>query len=158
MFTLCVILLIVGILALALELLMPGYDGFIGAVVGVLALITSAVLAVFWLDNGWIFVGTNISVLMICGYFAYLLFRKKQHSGNLINTDTLAEDPLRVDFQSLVGKEGKAVTTLRPSGEADFNGLRVQVTTNGEMVQRGTRLRVLDATPTKVIVGVVNGN
>jgi len=158
MLTLCIILLIVGILALALELLMPGYDGFIGAFVGVAALIVSAILAVVYVPHGWIFVGTNITVIVLCGYFAYMLFRRKQMNGQLVHGETLAEDLPLVDYASLVGKEGKTVTLLRPSGEADFNGLRVQVTTNDTMVERGARVRVVETQATKVVVAVVNGN
>jgi len=158
MLQLCVVLLVVGILALALELLMPGYDGFIGGVVGILALLASAVLAVWFVPGGWWFVGINITVLLVCGGVAYNYFKRGQFHGKMVLNEALAEDLPMVDYASLIGKEGKAVTLLRPAGEVDFNGTRVAVTTGGQMVERGTLVKVVEAQANKVLVSVVNGN
>jgi len=158
MLQLCIVLLVIGVLALVLELLMPGYDGFIGAIVGILALVASAILAVLHVPGGWIFVGINMTVLVLCGYFAYMYIRKHQMHGKMVLSDSLANDLPTIDYASLVGKEGKTVTQLRPSGEVDFNGTRVYVTTGDKMVDRGTMVRVVETQANKVIVNVVNGN
>jgi len=158
MLQLCIILLVVGVLALALEIIMPGYDGFIGGLVGVVALIVSAVLAVMFVPGGWWFVGINVTVLLLCGYFAWMYIRRGQLHGKMVLSEALAEDLPQLDFASLVGKEGKTITLLRPSGDVDFNGMRVQVTTNGQMVERGTMVRVVEAQANKVVVSVINGN
>jgi len=158
MLQLCIILLVVGVLALALELIMPGYDGFIGGIVGIIALIASAVLAVWFVPGGWWFVGINITVLAVCGYFAHMYFKRGQLHGKVVLADSLAEDLPQLDYASLVGKEGKAVTLLRPAGEVDFNGTRVSVTTGGQMVERGTLVKVVEAQANRVVVNVVNGN
>ncbi|MCL1787037.1 MAG: hypothetical protein FWG38_03550 [Defluviitaleaceae bacterium] len=158
MLQLCIVLLVIGVLALVLELVMPGYDGFVGAIVGVLALIVSAVLAVLFVPGGWWFVGINITILAVCSYFAWLYLRRAQLNGKMVLSDTLAEDLPQVDYASLVGKEGKATTLLRPAGEADFNGLRLEVTTKGPLVEPGTKVRVVEAHGNQVIVSVINGN
>ena len=158
MLQLCIVLLVIGILALVLELIMPGYDGFIGAVIGVAALVASAILAVMFVPGGWWFVGISATVLVVCSYFGWMYIRRGQLHGKMVLSEALGEDLPRVDFASLVGKEGKTVTLLRPSGEVDFNGLRVEVTTNGQMVERGTLVKVVEAQGNKVIVSVVNGN
>jgi len=158
MLQLCIILLVVGILALALELIMPGYDGFIGAVVGVAALIASAVLAVLFVNGGWWFVGINISVLLLCGAILFSYIRRGQLHGKVVLSDALAEDLPRIDYASLLGKEGKTITLLRPSGEVDFNGTRVEVTTGGGMVERGALVKVVDVQANKVLVSAVNSN
>lgn len=158
MLQLCIILLVIGVLALALELIMPGYDGFIGGIIGVIALIVSAVLAVLFVPGGWWFVGINLTVLAVCAYFAWLYLRRGQKGGKMVLSEALAEDLPQVDYASLVGKEGKTVTLLRPAGEVDFNGLRLEVTTKGQMVERGTRVRVVETHGNQVVVSVVNGN
>jgi len=158
MLQLCIVLLVIGILALALEVIMPGYDGFIGAVVGVVALVASAILAVMFVPNGWIFVGINVVVLAVCVHFLYMFIRRGQLHGKVVLSDALAEDLPKVDFASLMGKEGKTTTILRPSGEADFSGTRVEVTAGGQMVDRGVNVRVVDVQAGKVTVSVVNGN
>jgi len=158
MLQLCIILLVVGLLALVLEIIMPGYDGFIGAVVGVLALIASAILAVVFVPHGWIFVAVNLSVLAVCVYFAMMYIKRQQLNGKLILSEALADDLPGLDYEGLVGKEGKTVTALRPSGEVDFNGTRVEVTTGGTMVNRGALVKVVEASTGRVVVSVVNGN
>ena len=158
MLQLCIILLVVGIFALVLELIMPGYDGFIGAIIGIAALVAASVLAVLFVPWGWLFVGISVTVLAICGFFAYQYIRRGQLHGKVLLSDSLAEDVPRIDYASLLGKEGKAVTLLRPGGEVDFNGTRVEVTTNDQIVERGTLVRVVEAHSNKVVVSVVNGN
>ncbi|MCL2285460.1 MAG: hypothetical protein FWC32_03750 [Firmicutes bacterium] len=158
MLQLCIVLLVIGVLALVLELIMPGYDGFIGAVVGIAALAVSAILAVMFVPGGWWFVGINVSILLLGGYFAWMYVRKRQFHGKMVLSEALAEDLPQVDYASLVGKEGKTITKLRPAGEVDFNGTRVQVTTGGQMVERGTMVKVVEAQTNKVVVQVINGN
>lgn len=158
MLQLCIVLLVIGILALTLEIIMPGYDGFIGAVVGIAALVASAVLAIMFVDGGWVFVAIIVCFLAVCGCIARMYIRRGQLHGKIMLSESLAEDLPTIDFSSLVGKEGKTITTLRPSGEVDFNGIRVQVTTGGPMVERGTLVQVTEAQPQKVLVRVVNGN
>ena len=158
MLQLCIILLVIGILALVLELIMPGYDGFIGAIVGIAALVVSSVLAVLFVPWGWFFVGVSATVLVVCAFFAYQYIRRGQLHGRVLLSEALAEDLPRVDYSSLLGKEGRAVTLLRPGGEVDFNGIRVEVTTGSQMVERGTLVRVVEAQANKVVVSVVNGN
>ena len=158
MFYLCVALLVIGTLALVLELIMPGYDGFIGGIIGVIALVASAVLAMVFVPGGWIFVGISVTVLVICAHFAYLYVRRQQMHGKILLSDTLAEDLPQLDYPSLVGKEGKTVTQLRPTGEIDINGTRVEATALGQIVERGVKVRIVEAKANKLIVSVVNGN
>ena len=53
---------------------------------------------------------------------------------------------------ALVGKEGVATTDLRPSGMADIAGNRTDVVTDGEMIKKGTRVRVLLVEGNRVVV------
>jgi len=55
----------------------------------------------------------------------------------------------------LVGKEGVALTPLRPSGAAEIDGLRVDVVTEGEFVAVGTGVRVVKVEGTRVVVKAI---
>jgi membrane-bound serine protease (ClpP class) len=154
-----VVLLVVGTLALLLELLIPGFDGFICGIVGIVALVISAVLTVLFHPSGWLFVGVGVMVLGLLGGLVYNFVTKRQLQGRLLLNENLAEDTSAVgDLSGMVGKEGTAVTILRPYGEADFNGIRMEVTAVGTIIERGAKVRVLETHATKVIVGVVDGN
>lgn len=159
MLQLAVVLLVIGTLALLLELLIPGFDGFVCGIIGIIALVLSAILAVIFHPNGWIFVGFGVVVLGLLGGLVYNFITKRQLQGKFFLNDALAEDPDAVgDLSGMVGKEGTTVTILRPYGEADFNGIRMEVASTGSMIERGAKIRVLETHGTKVVVGVVDGN
>jgi len=158
MLQLCIFLLVVGVLAILLEIIMPGFDSFISGIIGVLALVASAVLAVLFVPGGLILVGMNLTILFLGCYFMYSYIRRKQFHGKIILSDTLAEDLPPLDVSSLLGKEGKTITLLRPYGEVDFNGVRVEVSSSGPMIERGARVKVVETHANKVVVNLVDGN
>lgn len=52
------------------------------------------------------------------------------------------------DLQSLVGKYGKTLTDLRPSGKADIDGQRFDVVSAGDYIEKND----------EIVVSAVNGN
>ena len=158
MLQLSIILLVVGILAILLELLMPGFDSFISGVVGIMALIASAIVAILFVPGGWLIVGVNVGVVGVSGYVLYTYIKRKQFHGKIVLSENLAEDLPMLDLAGLVGKEGKVVTPLRPYGEVDFNGVRVEVSSGGPLIDPGVRVRAVEADSKRVIVSVVDGN
>ena len=155
MIYLCIALLIVGAVLLFLEMWLPGVEVF--AISGLIALTVSAILAIVFVPNGW-FIVAGIG-LIVAGFlrYMYVFMKRKQLEGKLILSDTLEELQLD-DVSQLIGKVGMAVTSLRPYGEADFDGVRVEVSSNGPMIKENTRIRVLETEARKVIVGVAEGN
>ncbi|MCL1884035.1 MAG: hypothetical protein FWF81_09830 [Defluviitaleaceae bacterium] len=158
MLELCIILLVIGILAIVLELIMPGFDSFISGIIGILALIASAILAVIYVPGGWFFVVVNTTVLALAVFFLLAFIKRKQFHGRIILSENLSEDLPAIDLSGLVGKEGKTMTKLRPYGEADFNGVRVEVCAKDSLIERGVRVKVIETQANKVIVGIVDGN
>lgn len=59
--------------------------------------------------------------------------------------------PTRVTAE-LVGMEGTALTTLRPSGTVRIDGKKYDVVTRGEMIDRGTLITVLSVSGNRVVV------
>ena len=146
---LCIALLILGIIFLLLEMCLPGMEFF--AIAGIVALIVSAVLAVMYVPNGWIIVagqGVIVSGFLI---HMYRFMKRKQLQGKLIMNENL-EAPAADDISYLAGREGKTVTSLRPYGEAEFAGVRMEVSSYGPMIKEGTKVRVVDTTGRKIVV------
>jgi membrane-bound serine protease (ClpP class) len=54
--------------------------------------------------------------------------------------------------QDLVGRRGLAKSTLRPAGIADFDGHREQVVTEGDFVQAGSEVEVVQVDGNRVVV------
>jgi membrane-bound serine protease (ClpP class) len=59
------------------------------------------------------------------------------------------------DFQHLLGQEGIATTRLMPSGKTRFGDQLVNVTADGEAIDRGAPVRVIEVTGSRVVVRAV---
>jgi len=156
MFWLAVVLLVVGTLAIILELLMPGFDGFASGIIGILALAASAIVAVIFIPNAWIFVVLNLFVLGLTTGIFFTFIKRKQLHGKIILSDALVEALPEIDYPGLLGKEGMTTTHLRPYGEADFNGVRVEVSSGGPVINTGVKVKVVDVQANKVLVKETN--
>jgi len=55
-------------------------------------------------------------------------------------------------YDGLLHKEGVIVAALRPSGTAEFDGMRVSVISDGQVVPEGTRVRVVLVEGSRVLV------
>ncbi|HOE12589.1 MAG TPA: NfeD family protein [bacterium] len=56
------------------------------------------------------------------------------------------------DADSLLNQEGVAVSDLRPSGVATINGTRMDVMTDGDYIEVGTRVRVVEVASNRIVV------
>lgn len=54
--------------------------------------------------------------------------------------------------KDLVGKFGTAITNLRPSGKAEIDGALLDVTTQGDLVAKGTKIEVIAQKSNNIIV------
>jgi membrane-bound serine protease (ClpP class) len=54
--------------------------------------------------------------------------------------------------RELIGKEGIALSFLRPSGIAEIDGKRVTVITEGEFIEKDVRIRVCELKDNQLVV------
>lgn len=146
-------LLIVGIVFLGIEFVVPGFGVF--GLIGMMSLLGSLYYA---LGGGLMaaiivtaaaFVILAITILVIkqlpnsrIGQKLTLTLESTKDRGYMGNDE-------RVD---LIGKEGVVVTVLRPSGKVNIDGNPVDVVTDGEFLEPGTKVVVIDATGGRVVV------
>lgn len=163
------LIILAGIILLAVEIfVLPGFG--IAGIVGILLIFSGMVLTFqdFTLPNPempWefdIFIHNIISVLAICTFsmllsilaFRYLLpYIPIAGKGPFLNT-TL-KDSHADSFESMkinIGDTGIALSLLRPSGKADFNGNRVDVISEAEYINKGELVKVIELTKSKIIV------
>ncbi|HEV8058843.1 MAG TPA: hypothetical protein VGP68_03165 [Gemmataceae bacterium] len=65
---------------------------------------------------------------------------------------TVAQMPVNLELEHYRGQFGRAISSLRPSGVADFDGKRVDVLTEGGPVEAGEMVRCLEVRAGRVIV------
>jgi membrane-bound serine protease (ClpP class) len=156
-----ILLFVVGFIALFIELFVPA-AGMIGAA-GIVCMIIGTVLGYrsFGSTVGTLFLtGTLIGVpaMIVIGLKLFprtfvgkrliLSFSQRQEEGFTSYTSERYDD--------LLGKEGEALTMLRPSGMVLIDGKKQSVVTSGELVERGERVRVIKVEGSRVVVRRVN--
>jgi len=142
-------LLLAGLFLLALEIILPG---LVAGIVGLVCLGAGIVLA--YRDFGA--VGGNAAfaltgTLLVVGFFVWLRFFPGSALGRRFVSHGTVGD-IGTEKPELVDQSGTALTHLRPSGAALIGGRRVDVVTEGPMVERGSPLRVVAVEGIRVVV------
>jgi membrane-bound serine protease (ClpP class) len=144
-----VILLLAGLLLLALETILPG---LVAGAAGLVCLLTSVILAYHQLGvQAGNTVLALVSGLLILGVFLWFRFFPRSRLGrNFVSKGVVGE--IRAEQTGLLHHTGTAVTNLRPSGTALIDGRRIDVVTEGAMVEPGSPVRVVAVEGMRVVV------
>ncbi|MBN2717217.1 MAG: nodulation protein NfeD [Deltaproteobacteria bacterium] len=155
-----VILFVIGVVLLAVEIfVLPGFG--IAGVLGILSIISALVLSLtsLPLDVSWqtgmlgaALSRVMISVLITIGLMivAFLTLPKTRFVKNRLVLETANVATARggiegevIEKKLKIGAVGKAESYLRPAGIANFDGNRVDVTSEGDFIPAGAPLEVL---------------
>ena len=145
-------LVLVGAALLLLETILPG---LISGILGLCCLIAGIVVG--YMTFG-VVTGNLILLGVSCGLFIGTCIWIKYFPGSRLAHVFISKrviGDLNVDKPDLLDQTGVALTNLRPSGTAVFNGQRVDVVTEGPMVERGTEVRVVAVEGMRVVVRAV---
>jgi membrane-bound serine protease (ClpP class) len=142
-------LIIIGGLLLLLETVLPG---LICGIIGVCCILAGVVLAYTRIGPPiahYIFMGVAIGLLV--GTVLWLkYFPTSKLASPLISKSHVGD--IGTERPDLLNKKGIAHTNLRPSGTAIIDGERVDVVTEGSMIQRGAALEVVAVEGMRVVV------
>ncbi len=146
---LVVTLLLLGAILLLAETVLPG---MIAGIIGLACLAAGVFVGYqeFGVGTGhWILVGTLTGLAVGVGlwlkYFPDSRFARVYTSHSTVG-DIGTERP------ELVGQAGVAHTALRPSGVAVIGSERVDVVTEGALIERGTAVKVVAVEGARVVV------
>ena len=142
-------LLVAGAVLLLLETILPG---MIAGVVGLLCIVAGVVVAfvTFGSQQGsYVLVGVFLA--LVVGMLLWLKFFPDSRVGRKFTLrQTVGE--IGTERPELLHQTGTALTPLRPSGTAIINGHRVDVVTEGAMVERHTPVQVVAIEGMRVVV------
>ena len=142
-----ILVFVCGLFAMLVEMFLPG---MVIGMVGLIAVIGCIVYA--FVDGhtamGAAFVVCTLALLPVF----FVVWRNvlaryltlKDHEQGFQPSTTIGTD--------LVGVEGESVTALRPSGIARLEDRRIDVVTQGEMLAKGIRIRVVEVSGNRVVV------
>jgi membrane-bound serine protease (ClpP class) len=147
-----IILLLAGLFLVGAEIFVPG--GVLG-VIGVVAVL-GAVIAGFNAFGPAVgtYIAFGIVVLLGAALIVWIkVFPSTPFGrGMTVATNLKTSKGTQSGLAALVGKQGTADSTLRPSGFAVLDGKRVDVVTEGGMIEKGTPVVVVRAEGNHVVV------
>lgn len=151
-----IICVLAGVILLIVEAFMPGFG--VPGISGIILLLAG--VAMTWYEYGtMVGLGTTVAVLALVGV-AISVSLKSASSGRLSKSDLILNDTEtppseNADMQLLVGKEGVVKNTLRPVGTAEFDCGKLHVTSDGEYVSEGQRVRIVRVEGTQIFVNKI---
>jgi len=159
-----IILFVVGVILLVLEIfVIPG--SAIAGVIGIILIIGSIFLSLvghnipFWDPESvaravYQLSGALLSAFVILFLIARFLPKSKVFSRLILQHEEKADQGF-VSYPSikeLIGKEGTALTTLRPAGSVELEGQRYDVVADWEYIPQGSKVKVIRVEGIKVVV------
>lgn len=147
------VLFIVGLILMILEFFLPG------AIVGILGII--AIIASLFIASGDV-VLVSVSLIIafvltvVVLYIMIKVLKKKIHLFNkIVLSDATSTEKGYVtnpNRTELLGAEGVALTTLRPSGTALLNDERIDVVTEGGYIEKDETIKVIKVEGARIVV------
>ncbi len=150
---LVVTLLVVGAILLLLETILPG---MVAGIVGGCCLIAGVILGFVRLGavaGTWILAGTVLGVIV--GFMVWARVFPHTRFGRAFISQGVSGE-IGAERPELLNQTGTAFTQLRPSGTALINGQRVDVVTEGSLVEKGTPLKVVGIEGIRVVVRAIS--
>lgn len=148
-------LILIGIALLAVELfVIPGFG--VSGILGIAALVTGIFLVTDSLLEGFIFTAGALIALGIIVYLSFRLpgTRRLWKRFSLSTRQTAKEGYVapKPQYEMYLGQAGVSLTQLRPAGIGDFNGVNLDVVTEGGYIGQGKAIRIIGVEGSRIIV------
>lgn len=146
-------LLVIGMILFMIEAMIPSF-GVIG-IMGAVSMVASFILA-FQVNPvmGYIFLVLGPAGGVFLFFMGLKLLPKTKMGKNFILTGPASERDQTVEtgYHRFEGKEGVAMSDLRPSGIAVIESERITVQTEGEIIEKDSRVKVIKVVGNKIFV------
>jgi len=146
-------LFVVGIALLIIEMLEPGF-GFFG-VFGIIALVACIFVTADTVAEGvMLTVVFAVIVLIMLGIFLIMVSKGKIPNKFILRDSESKESGFSgtVDFTEYMSKKGIVTAACRPVGNVDFDGVKIDVISRGEFIDKGLTVEVIEVEGNRVVV------
>lgn len=140
--TLYITLLLAGFMLIGMEIFVPG--GILGTI-GAVAWLVAAGVGMAKFESPWNMLSAFALLLMgVLTFVIWIKYFPKSRVGKSLSLGDSTKDykAHRHTEATPVGTVGQAVSTLRPSGIATFDGRRVDVVADGEWIEAGQPVKI----------------
>ena len=150
------ILLILGLLFLLAEIIIPGF-GIMG-ILGIILFVVGIILTASTFIEALVMFLILLLILAIVIILVVRSASKGRLSKTLVLSDSLSKEKgfsAVEDMKVFLGKEGKAITMLRPAGIGQFEGVRLDVVTEGSYIEEDSDIKITEVVGRRIVVDVI---
>ena len=147
------ILMLVGVGLLVFEMYIPGFG--VPGISGVALLVVGFLLLKPTLGQGLVLFAILAAILCVALSICLITAAKGRLSKSKLVLNDVAVSAKAAennDLNYFIGREGVAHTALRPAGIGDFDGVRLNVVSDGEFIAQGMPVRVLSVQGNRILV------
>ena len=147
------LMMIVGVVLLVVEMYVPGFGA--PGISGIALLVLGFVLLKPPLAEGLILFAILAAILCVAlSVCLYSASKGRLSKSKLVLNDvavpaSVAENN---DLNYFIGREGVTHTALRPAGIGEFDGVKLNVVSDGEFIGQGKAIRVLSVQGNRIVV------
>lgn len=147
-----IILLIAGFVLVGIEMVVPGFGA--PGIIGIICLVAGVFLTADSIEAG-IFI--TVVVIVILGILMTVIMgflsQKKFKSPIVLDEDLKAGVPINSsDLNYLLQKEGVASTDLRPAGKGNFEGIELDIFSEGPYIKKGSPIVICKVNQKRLMV------
>ena len=154
-----VISVLAGLGLLVLEMFMPGFG--VPGVSGIVLLLAGAVLV--GIKHGLLAAIGLIVIIVALVAIMLSVALKSAADGRLSKSKLILHESESSregflssgDMSVFLGREGETRTALRPSGIAEFDGVRLNVVSDGVFIAQGVRVKIVRVDGNRILVHTV---
>jgi len=153
-----VILLLVGVVLLVVEMYIPGFG--VPGILGVATIVLSFVLMRPTPGQGILLFVITAAILCVALTVCLVTASRGRLAKSKLALHDVAIAPDAAESNDLnyfIGREGVAHTPLRPAGIGDFDGVRLNVVSDGEFIAQGQAIRVQSVAGNRIVVTETKG-
>ena len=151
--TLAIFCFTIGFVLMVIEIFHPGFGVF--GIFGGLLLIMSVVLMAKTLMDAFVMF---VIIVALLGFLLAIAI-KSASKGRLSKVLVLHSEQKREagyigteDLNCYLEAEGETLTILRPAGTVNFNGVKLDVVTEGDFIPKGEKVKVMKVQGRRIVV------
>lgn len=143
----------IGFVLLIFEMFHPGFG--VPGIIGLVLLLVGVVLTARTMLEGLVMIIVILAILGLVFSFVLNSATKGYLSKKLILSHTSRKESGYIgteDLSYFLGKEGMTTSVLRPAGTANFDGIKLDVVSEGEFIAKDTKIKIVKVEGRRIVV------
>ena len=149
-----IVCLLIGITLIGIEIFMPGFG-----VLGISGIILTVIGIIMTTDSILAALVMILIILAILGILIALAIRSAR-KGKLANSPLILNEELdresgfssAKDMDFFIGHDGMTLTDLRPAGIGDFDGVKLDIVSDGGFIEKDTSIKIINVEGRRIVV------